>query len=453
MADPEYSRFLARLREYERIEPFPSQRRPDKLAGIRGLLDGVGHPELSPRIVHVAGTNGKGMTSAMIARGIGRRGHSWGLYTSPHVMDIRERIVINGRWIAEAEFARAGHAVLDRADALRSAIHLSYFDLLTAIGLLAFQQAGVAWAVLETGLGGTADATNVTPKALAVLTRIGLDHMYVLGNTLREIAGEKLGIVRAGVPTVVAEQEPDLASWLPEQVQVRGSTPLASTLIRLSADPGRDRTQVRWSDGAALEIEFPAADFTDVRRQCATTALVALEAALGPLPPADRAALVSHVLSTRLPGRMERRERQRVVGMPMARLDHVVLDGGHNGPALAALNAQLERWGIKDYTLILGMQADKLVPAVLEPLRALLAHASRVITLAPQTARAPTREALDAFIDQALGNLRPARETCADAAAALAAAAREPAQPLVVTGSFWMLGDVMRLLEDAPPQS
>ena len=451
---PEYARFLARLRDYERSEPFPSKRRPDKLAGIQGLLAGVGHPEQGLRIVHVAGTNGKGMTSAMIGRLLGRRGQTWGLYTSPHVLDLRERIVINGRWIAQAEFAAAGHAVLDRADALRADVQLSYFDLLTAIALLAFRAAGVAWAVLETGLGGAADATNVTPKELAVLTRIGLDHMYVLGDTLREIAGEKLGIVRPGIPVIVAEQDADLAEWLPEQVRARGAVPVPSSAIQLAA-AGPGPVTVTWSEGARYPVTFPHADFTAVRRQCAATALVAAETALGPAPPHLRAALAEHALATRLPGRMERRGPQRIAGGAGLTLREVILDGGHNAPALAALCEQLARWDVQDYTLILGMQADKLVDAVRPPLRALLAQAARLITLAPRTARAPSQAALDAFIrstleSRALDGRVLERIACADAGSALRAAAQTPERTLVVTGSFWMLGDVMRLLEDAP---
>jgi dihydrofolate synthase/folylpolyglutamate synthase len=448
---PEYARFLARLREYEHMEPFPSRRRPDKLAGIQRLLERLGKPQQALRIIHVAGTNGKGMTATMIARLLGRRGASWGLYTSPHVVDIRERIALNGRWISQAEFARAGHAVLDVAAALREQPPLSYFDLLTAIGLLAFSAAGVAWAVLETGLGGAADATNVTPKELCVLTRIGLDHQYVLGATLHEIAAEKLGILRPGVPVVVAEQEPELAQWLAEQVQVRGAAHLPSSSIRLVPHGTAEGVTVTWRGEAALAVPLPRAELTAVRLQCAATALVAVETALGPAVREERAALVARALSTRLPGRLERRGPQRIVGEPGARLAQVILDGGHNAQALEALNAHLETWGIGEYTLILGMQADKLVEAVRAPLARLLEGAACVLILPPQTARAATAEALAAFLDGLPGGRRPERVACAGAREALRAAARHPQRPLVAAGSFWMLGDVMRLLEDAPP--
>lgn len=447
---PDYARFLARLREYERMEPFPSRRRPNKLAGIRVLLERLGNPEKAPRIIHVAGTNGKGMTATMIARLLGRRGATWGLYTSPHVMDIRERIAINGRWISEAEFARAGHAVLDAAVEVRRQHPLSYFDLLTAIGLLAFRAAGVAWAVLETGLGGAADATNVTPKVLCVLTRIGLDHQYVLGETLREIATEKLGILRPGVPVVVAEQEPELAPWLAEQARMREAAYLPSSAIRLAAHGAAEGVQVTWRGGVAFSVPMPRAELTAVRLECAATALAAVEAALGPAAPEERAALVERALSTRLPGRLERRGPQRIVGEPDAWLAQVILDGGHNAQALEALNVHLAAWGVREYTLILGLQADKLVDAVRAPLGRLLEGAACLLLLPPRTPRAATAEALAAFLDGLPGARRPERVACAEAEEALRAAARHPRRPLVATGSFWMLGDLMRLLEDAP---
>jgi dihydrofolate synthase/folylpolyglutamate synthase len=269
---------------------------------------------------------------------------------------------------------------------------------------------------------------------------------------LREIAGEKLGILRPGVPVVIAAQEPDLAQWLPEQARARGAPVSAAESFRVAPGDAPDTVAVTWSDGAALTVPFPAADLTAVKRQCAATALAAVEAALGPAAAAERIALAECALATRLPGRLERRTRQRVAGGSGAVLESVILDGGHNAPALLALAGQLRAWGVRDYTLIFGMQGDKLVAAVREPLGALLANAATLITLAPQTARAPSAEALNTFIESALAAhpQRPQRFACADARAALDVAAREPRRPLVVTGSFWMLGDVMRLLEDAP---
>ena len=454
-----YARFLERLRGYERFEPLPRSRGPEKLAAVRRLAAELGHPERTGRVVHVAGTNGKGMTAAMIARLLQAAGRRSGLYTSPHVLDVRERIAIDGAPIAEAAFAQAGHPVLDVADRLRETLHCSYFDLLTLIAWGAFRAAGLEWIVLETGLGGLSDATNLGPKELCVLTRIGMDHMHVLGDTLEAIAMQKLGIVPPGVPTVLAEQEPALDGWLRERLAERGSPVHAATEIRLTPCPGdadaAESVQALWPQGSPVQAVLPGEGWrlTAPRLACAATALVAGELLLGPAPEAQRPARLRTVLATHLPGRLELRRRQAVRGRPgVPPLAQVALDGGHNAEALAALDAQLRRWGVTGYTLVLSLQRDKLVDVVRAPLARLLANARRVVTLAPQTARAPTPEELREFLQALLAPGRAgAVETVPDAAAALDAALETPSRPLVVTGSFWMLGDVMRLLEDAPP--
>ncbi|HKI97294.1 MAG TPA: hypothetical protein VKB51_02350 [bacterium] len=455
-----YPSFLERLRAYERYEPLPRSRGPEKLDAVRRLAAELGHPERTGRVVHVAGTNGKGMTAAMIARLLEHAGHRSGLYTSPHVVDVRERITLDGAPIAEAAFAEAGHAVLDIADRLRGGLHFSYFDLLTLIAWVAFRHAGVEWVVLETGLGGLSDATNIGPKELCVLTRIGMDHMHVLGDTLEAIATQKLGIVPPGVPAVLAEQAPSLAPWLRERLAAQGSPVRDTAEIALAPcadDP--DAAEARWPGAAPLRVTLPGQGWqlTTPRLTCAATALAAGElllgeasAGAGPGADEERARRLRSVLTVHLPGRLELRRHQTVRGHAGPSLERVVLDGGHNAEALAALHAQLVRWDVGDYTLILSLQRDKLVAALREPLGALLRDAARVLALAPQTARAPSHEELRGYL-QAL--LPPGRaitvETVPDAPAALAVALETPARPLVVTGSFWMLGDVMRLLDDA----
>lgn len=449
-ASHHYPAFLARLKAYERSSPFPQSRRPDKLAGVRWLLERLGHPESTFQVAHVAGTNGKGMTCAMLANLLQAAGHTVGLYTSPHVVDLRERIVIGGRLISEAALAAAGHRVLDAAEARPAEITFSYFDVLTAMGVFAFREAGCAWVVLETGMGGLSDATNAIGKRIAVLTRIGYDHMYVLGNTLREIAEQKLGIVRAGVPTVLAPQEGELEQWMAERILALGSVPLPAAAYRIEVPAGLgDIVRAAWPDGASVTVSVPGASLTAVKAICAANALCAAEALLGPAQGDGRAKRVQVALSTELPGRLERRSGQRIHGTS-AVLQRLVLDGGHNAGALDALADQLQQWGVSGYTLIVGLQADKLVPQVRAPLARLLGAARRIVMLAPQTARSASAEALASFLRSALPESGGAPIlTVPDARAALLAAARTPDDPVVAAGSFWMLGDLMRLLEPA----
>jgi dihydrofolate synthase / folylpolyglutamate synthase len=443
-----YQSFLVRLKAYERVEPLPQSRRPDKLAGVHWLLDGLGHPETALQVVHVAGTNGKGMTSAMTARLLQKAGHSTGLYTSPHVVDLRERIVLNGQLIPEAAFADAGHRVLDVADAGKDRVYFSYFDVLTAIGVFAFREAGCAWAVLETGMGGLSDATNAIPKRMAILTRIGFDHMYVLGNTLREIAEQKLGIVQQGAPTVLGEQAPELEPWMADQIQAKNSPLLSARDFRIDVPTGsEDRVRAVWPDRSGVEARVSGASLTAIKAICAANALCAAEGLLGPAQGDARRDRLVTAMDTELPGRLERRSDQRIVGTQQI-LHNLVLDGGHNAGALDALADQLGRWGMRGYNLIIGLQADKLVPEVRGAVGRVLAEAKHVVILAPQTARAPAAETLAAFLQSALpAGHSPVIETVPDAAAALQAVARTPQTPMIATGSFWMLGDLMRLLE------
>jgi dihydrofolate synthase/folylpolyglutamate synthase len=442
----DYPTFLERLRAYERVEPFPQSRKPDKLAPVRRLLELLEHPETGYRIVHVAGTNGKGMTSAMVAALLKAAGFCTGLYTSPHVVDLRERIMLNGNLIGESALASSGHTVLDLADEERRHLDFSYFDVLTVIGLLAFREARCDWAVLETGMGGLSDATNAVDKHLTVLTRIGFDHMYVLGNTLREIATQKLGIVRPGIPTILAPQEPELEDWMAAQIQERGSPLQQAGAFRISVpDSPAQQVSAIWSDEAAIAVHCEDTSLTTIKAICAGTALCAAEILLGPARSVDRENRLRTAMATTLPARLERRSRQGIVESDRE-IAALVLDGGHNAGALNALADELTRWGMANYLLIIGLQADKLVEPIEKPLTRLLSGAKRVFILAPRTARAPTTAALSEF----LSRCRPAQahrmvEEQPDPRTALLAAA-DSGLPVVATGSFWMLGDLMRLL-------
>ena len=188
---PSYDGVLKELEHWGSYENTARPRDISRLEGIRLLLNELGDPQNNLRVVHVAGTNGKGLTSLMLGSLIRSEGKSCGIYTSPHLTDIRERIRIKGKWIEKEDFALYAERVLDQAHSFQGKPYLSYFDLLTAISLLAFQEKGMQWVILETGLGGKADSTNVTPKELCILTPIGMDHQEVLGDSLQQIASEK----------------------------------------------------------------------------------------------------------------------------------------------------------------------------------------------------------------------------------------------------------------------
>ena len=201
-------RFLATLADFERMRIVRYTAANFDLDRMRGLLKKMGNPHEAFRSVHIAGTKGKGSTCAMTAAMLQASGYKVGLYTSPHLVDIRERIVINGEMIPQADFARLVKLVEPLIAKIKPTP--SYFDVLTAIAFKYFAEQGVEIAVVETGLGGRLDSTNVLKPEVTAITSISKDHMAQLGGTLAKIAEEKGGIYKAGIPALTVQQDPEV---------------------------------------------------------------------------------------------------------------------------------------------------------------------------------------------------------------------------------------------------
>src|SRR5580704_7922887 len=176
---------------------------------IRAVLAALGDPQNSFRSIHVAGTNGKGSTCAMIDAGLRTAGVRTGLFTSPHLIEPTERIVIDGMPVTPRQFERAFDAVHQIAGEINLDFHPTYFETVTAMGFWLFREMGVETAVVETGLGGRLDATNILDPVLTVITPIDFDHEAYLGGTIEAIAAEKAGILKPGVPAIFARQRPE----------------------------------------------------------------------------------------------------------------------------------------------------------------------------------------------------------------------------------------------------
>lgn len=192
------------------------------------LLERLGTPHLRAHTVHIAGTKGKGSTAAMIASILTASGYRTGLYTSPHLIDIRERMRVNGRLITKTELVRLVDTLKPEVEVVNSTTRfgrLTTFEVLTALGFMFFAGKGAEFQVVEVGLGGRLDATNVVNPEVCVITTLGLDHTEVLGNTLAKIAAEKAGIIKPRVPVVSARLEADAAHVL-EAFCRRNDSPL-----------------------------------------------------------------------------------------------------------------------------------------------------------------------------------------------------------------------------------
>ncbi|MEO6434248.1 MAG: Mur ligase family protein, partial [Tepidisphaeraceae bacterium] len=205
-------RYLGSLSDYERLRIVRYTSQNFDLDRMKHLLKRLGNPQEQFKTVHVAGTKGKGSTCAMVAAMLQASGYKVGLYTSPHLVDIRERIQINGTMIPTADFARLVRMI--EPIVARSKPTPSYFDVLTAIAFKYFAEQKVQIAIIETGLGGRLDSTNVIKPEVTAITSISKDHMAQLGNTLGMIATEKGGIFKHNVPALSVLQDPDAEASL-----------------------------------------------------------------------------------------------------------------------------------------------------------------------------------------------------------------------------------------------
>jgi dihydrofolate synthase/folylpolyglutamate synthase len=393
------------------------------LERIRAVLEALGRPQDRLRFVHVAGTNGKGSTCAMIESALRAAGRRTGLFTSPHLAEPTERIRIDGRPISADRFAEAFNRV-HSANALD--LHTTYFETVTAMALLVFAEERVEAVVLEVGLGGRLDATNVVSPEICVITPVDFDHEAFLGKSLEAIAGEKAGILKPGVPAVFARQRPEAARVL-DQRAAELSIPVALTANWSVCDLELDArgSRFRLSGERDLRLAGPLAGEHQVEN--AVTATVAL-ARLGI---AD-SAIEDGIARTRWPGRLER----------VSERPEIILDGAHNPAGARALAAYIDRfYSHRRVRLIYGAMRDK---AIDEISGILFPRAQQVIVTAPQQARALAPEALRDIVGHA--DLRTA-PTLRDALALVQDAS--PQDVIFVTGSLFLVAEARAILTSA----
>ncbi len=405
------------------------------LETMRALVAEMGHPERSFPSLLIAGTNGKGSVAAYCDAALRASGLRTGRYTSPHLVRVNERITVDGRPISDLAFARAVREVKRAADRLvrRRVLrgHPTFFEVLTAAAFAHFRREAVEVAVLEVGLGGRLDATNVAEPLASAIVSVDLDHEVYLGRTLAKIAREKAGVLRAGRVTVVG--------------------PLAGKAARAVAREARAHGArvVEARRGARLALAGPAGTF-----ELQTPA--ARYARLAPLPGAHQrdnllvaVRLIEEARRAGLPVRLERvadavarvewpGRLQRLPGRPA-----ILLDGAHNPAGARALAAHL-RDG-PPFVLVFGAMADKDVRGLA---RALFPLASGIVLTRPRLPRASTPDALARRAGRLARGAR--REPQVGRALALArrlARARGAATEVVVAGSLYLVGAALALLE------
>ncbi len=397
------------------------------------LLEALGSPQRFGRVLHVAGTNGKGSTSAMLESGLRTAGLRTGLYTSPHLDEPTERIRIQGQPVSSAEFAAAFDEVHAAAERLIASgvleFHPTYFETVTAMAFILFRARQVETVVLEVGLGGRLDATNVIEPRLCVITAVDFDHEAFLGKSLEAIALEKAGILKRGAPAVFALQRPTVAKTLGDAAAALGIEPVWCSDWRvedLALYPGGSCFRARREKEFA--IECPLAGEHQVANTL--TAAVALDA--WGLPPDT---IREGIRRTRWPGRLER----------VATAPDIILDGAHNPSGARALAAYINRFfDDRRVWLIYGAMRDK---AVEEMAGILFPLADEVIATAPSQARAVRPETIRDLADH------PRLRTAPNVAAALELARNEaaPEDAIFVTGSLFLVAEARRSFS-CPPQ-
>ena len=410
------------------------------LENITALLIALGEPQSKYKKVQVAGTNGKGSVCAFLDSICREAEIRTGLYTSPHLVSITERIKIDGVDIAEDEFARLATHVRETAESLLAEGKLEYrptfFEQVTAIALLAFAEHNVELAILETGLGGRFDAVTAAYAEIAAITRIDLDHQEYLGETIEEIAAEKAAIISGPSLSLVIGAQPDAALRVLRERFVEMDV--------LDTDELYTRWSVRKSDKNSVSVEtsrhlFPRVTLGlkgDHQIENAETALnlaKVLRFEHGFEGRLDDGAIIDGLTAARHPGRLE------------YVAENIVLDGAHNPGGARALQDYLEEFEPRPITLLFGAMRDKAVDeiaAILWPL------AEKVILTQPSNSRALTAEELSRAAPESFDEGKIFKTGTVEEAIEKARSITPKDGVIVVTGSLYLVGEVRRLLNN-----
>ncbi len=428
--------------DYEKL-PGAAPERMD-LAGIGALTKALDHPERQWKSVHVAGTKGKGSTAAMIAAIVRESGYRVGLYTSPHLVSLRERIQIDGVLVSESEFAE----LTDRARPAIEGIQLraegmgSFFDILTALAFVYFRERRVDLAVVECGLGGRLDSTNVIRPMVCAITPIGLDHTDRLGETIAEIAREKAGIVKEGACTITAAQSREASGVIREACRRR-----SSPLVEVGVDV-RYVLKEEEVDRQVIDIETAGRFYEDVSLPLsgayqagnAAMAVGVVEALAERGMDITTSGVRRGLSAVRLPGRMQVLERR----------PWLVLDGAHNVLAAENLTDSLRRlFPARRAIVVLSVHRDKAVEALC---RVIACYADEIVV--PKRRILRNRQADPRKVSEVCrGCGTPARlAPSVTEAIAEARTLAEPADLVLVTGCFALVGEALEVLYGMEPE-
>jgi len=379
----------------------------------------AGHPQNQLRFIHVAGTNGKGSTCAMLESIYRRAGLRVGLFTSPHLVSFRERIQVNRRLIGEDEVVRLVGELQPLLKQFPNGHHPTFFEVVTVMALKFFAEQNCDLVVWETGLGGRLDATNIVTPLASVITNISLDHQQWLGNTLAEIAAEKAGIIKPGVPVITAANEPEALAVIQKMAREKNAP-----LIKVA-----QASRLPAAETAALPL------MGEHQKTNALLALATVEALQKQIP-VTREAIYAGLQNVDWPGRLQ------LVTLPDGR--RILLDGAHNVAGVKALCEALgKNFPATKRTLVLGVLQDKDWRQICEMLAPL---AARIFTVPVSSERSthPDELAIACRAVNSTAEIFP----CPSVREVLEKFARDDF--VVITGSLYLVGEALELLGLSP---
>lgn len=399
---------------------------------ITGILSGLDNPHLSFSTIHIAGTNGKGSIASYLSSILHASGYRVGLYTSPHLIRFNERIQINGQEVSDNDVIEAWESVKNAYSGEREP---TFFEYTTAMALYLFYKAGVEWAVVETGMGGRLDATNLLTPKLAIISNISLEHRFYLGNTIAEIAGEKAGIIKPKTPVICGATQPSAI-----QVIEKKAYECNAPVFRLKKD-FRIRRQandkftyygmdVRWPD-----MHTPL--FGEHQKDNAALALAASEVLMKSGANLNPDSIRAGLESTKWPGRLE------IIRHKPGVCPEIILDGAHNLDASRKIAKFLKTHARgREITLVIGILDDKPRKGIL---KALVPLCRRIIITEPEIDRAFPAERL---LPEVLKMKKDARIISGvDNAVKYVLETTNSDQIICIAGSLYVVGEARRYLE------
>jgi dihydrofolate synthase/folylpolyglutamate synthase len=378
------------------------------LERIQAVLERLGHPERKFESIHIAGTNGKGSTAAMIAAILSQAGFRTGLYTSPHLTDFCERIRFGDQQISPDEVIHYARMVQE----VEGETPLTFFEMATAIAFLHFAEKRVEIAVIETGLGGRLDATNVVKPLVSVITSIGMDHTAHLGKTLSEIAFEKAGIIKEGVPVVLGAVPPEAMEVIREVASMKKGrfVPLFMDLIPPNILINLEGRHQRRNANIAMAV------MDVLRAECGISV--------------DREAVWRGLAEVRWPGRLET-----IFDEPW-----ILLDGAHNVAAMQAVREFIEEKGQgRKVTLLFSGMADKDLKGILEEIAPVVDDLFLVPLPIKRGATVEQLAQAASFFEKSCAVAKSVEEAMDSVLATV-----HPDEILLITGSFYLIGEVKK---------